>query len=162
MFNSGADQSADADGNVDGYRYWSPVDAVTTDESRYGVRDLAGNVSEWTATWDSHPDYPDKRVPMKRGASFANQENFEMTVRRSANTADDANLSTGFRTARSEPPLPVGSPPQTPSAPETVEGVAPAAKSTDAESMPAETGAETAEKKDASTESEAPSPKTDS
>ncbi len=138
LFNSGIDQDAKASGSKDGFRYWSPVDALTTDESRYGVRGLAGNVSEWTATWDSHPDFPDRTVPVKRGASFTNKENFEVTARRLANSADDANLSTGFRTARSNPPPPPGTPPQTPSAPENAEEVAPAVDSADSEAKPAE------------------------
>ena len=36
-------------GEVDGYNRWSPVDAMTGDKSPYGVMDMAGNVSEWTA-----------------------------------------------------------------------------------------------------------------
>lgn len=134
-FNSGAA------GNPDGHPYWVPVDEMITDESRYGVRGMAGNVSEWTATWDSHPDFPDQQVPMRRGASFANKESFELTARRPAPSAGDASLSVGFRTARSEPPPPPGTPPQTPTAPEAVEtpdaaeeGVAPAPDSPDADS----------------------------
>ncbi len=113
-FNSGAE------GNQDGHPYWAPVDGMNADESRYGVRGMAGNVSEWTATWDSHPDFPDQQVPMRRGASFANKENFELTARRPAPSAGDASLSVGFRTARSDPPPPPGTPPQTPDAPEAV------------------------------------------
>lgn len=136
LFNSGTDQDSESAGSKDGYRYWSAVDALTTDESRYGVRGLAGNVSEWTDSWDSHPDFPDKRVPLKRGASWANKEAFEVAARRPANSANDANLVTGFRTARSEPPLPPGSPPQTPSEPEAAEGVAPTGDPSDSEAQP--------------------------
>ena len=120
-FNSGVDQDAESNGNKDGYRYWAPVDAFPTDESRYGVRGLAGNVSEWTATWDSHPDFPDQLVPIKRGASFVNKDGFEVTARRPAKNAEEANLWTGLRTARSEPPLPPGTPPPRPEAPEKSE-----------------------------------------
>ena len=37
-------------GDTDGFNRWSPVDAMTGDKSPYGVMDMAGNVSEWTAT----------------------------------------------------------------------------------------------------------------
>jgi formylglycine-generating enzyme required for sulfatase activity len=113
-FNSGADQDAESNGNKDGYRYWSPVDAFPTDESRYGVKGMAGNVSEWTDTWDTDPDNPDRKVPIKRGASFATKGGYELTARRPAKSAEEASLWTGFRTARSEPPPPAGTPPPRP------------------------------------------------
>lgn len=101
-FNSGIDHEATdtaAEGEVDGYRFWSPVDAIAADESRYGVIGLAGNVSEWTGTWDAHPDSPDKQVPIKRGASFATKSGFELTARRAGESADERNFWTGFRIA---------------------------------------------------------------
>ncbi|MCB1088230.1 MAG: SUMF1/EgtB/PvdO family nonheme iron enzyme, partial [Verrucomicrobiae bacterium] len=113
-FNSGADQDAESNGNKDGYRYWAPVDAFPQDESRYGVKGLTGNVSEWTDTWDIDPDNPDLKVPIKRGASFATKEGYELTSRRPAKSPDEMNLWTGFRTARSEAPLPAGTPPPRP------------------------------------------------
>ena len=101
-FNSGLDHESKegvAAGSIDGFKYWSPVDAVAADESRYGVIGLAGNVSEWTATWDAHPDVPDKRVPLKRGASFATTAGFELTARRAAETPGERNYWTGIRIA---------------------------------------------------------------
>lgn len=100
--NSGLDhESTDefAAGGIDGYKFWSPVDAITADESRYGIIGLAGNVSEWTATWDAHPDFPDRRVPLKRGASFATTTGFELTARRAAESPEERNFWTGFRVA---------------------------------------------------------------
>ncbi len=99
-FNSGLDNESTAEvkaGSIDGYRYWSPVDGIMADESRYGVIGLAGNVSEWTATWSSHPDFPDRKVPLKRGASFATGSGFELTSRRAADSPDERNFWTGFR-----------------------------------------------------------------
>ena len=99
-FNSGLDHEAAecvAEGSIDGYKFWSPVDALTADESRYGVIGLAGNVSEWTATWDAHPDFPDRKVPLKRGASFATTAGFELTARRAAESPGERNFLTGFR-----------------------------------------------------------------
>lgn len=100
--NSGVDHEkseAGGPGEIDGYRYWNPVDAISADESRYGVIGLAGNVSEWTATWDAHPDSPDKQVPLKRGASFATKSGFDLKSRRAADSAGERNFWTGFRIA---------------------------------------------------------------
>lgn len=101
-FNSGLDHETTEvtrEASVDGYRFWNPVDAIPADESRYGVIGLAGNVSEWTATRDIHPDSPDKQVPIKRGASFATKSGFELTARRAAESSDERNFWTGFRIA---------------------------------------------------------------
>ncbi|MAS94236.1 MAG: hypothetical protein CMO55_13650 [Verrucomicrobiales bacterium] len=100
-FNSGLDyENEDVEGgSVDGFEYWCPVDAIAADESRYGVIGLAGNVSEWIDTWDAHPDSPDKKVPLKRGASFGTTEGFELTSRRASSSADEQNFFTGFRIA---------------------------------------------------------------
>jgi len=113
-FNSGLDHEANEtteEGGVDGYKYWCPVDAIDADESRYAIVGLAGNVSEWTATWDAHPDSPDKQVPLKRGASFATQSGFELTARRAGETAEERNFLTGFRIASDVPdPNPLSEP----------------------------------------------------
>ena len=101
-FNGGVDQDKTdekAAGEIDGFHYWSPVDAFPGDQSGYGVQDLAGNVSEWTDSWEAHPDTPDKKVPIKRGASFTTKEGFEMTARRIAKTPEERNFWTGFRIA---------------------------------------------------------------
>ncbi len=98
-FNSGATQQGS-----DKYRYWAPVDVLEGDVSPYDVKGMAGNVSEWTDSWDTHPDDPDKEVPIRRGNSFQTEEGFELTGRRPANSPEDSALNTGFRTVRSIPP----------------------------------------------------------
>ena len=121
-FNSGIDQEKSEDkapGAVDGYRYWCAVDAMVGDESRYGVRDLAGNVSEWTASWDNHPDSPDKKVPIKRGASFTTKEGFEVAARRVAKDASEKNFWTGFRIASDREVITPMAPAAAPPAPDT-------------------------------------------
>ncbi|MEX2580316.1 MAG: SUMF1/EgtB/PvdO family nonheme iron enzyme [Verrucomicrobiales bacterium] len=126
-FNSGIDHDATDTveaGGVDGYKYWCPVDAIPADESRYGVIGLAGNVSEWTARLHSHPDSPDRKVPLKRGASFATKSGFELTARRAAESPDDRNFWTGFRIASDSenpgrPSIPAPSEPAEPAATET-------------------------------------------
>lgn len=130
-FNSGLDHESKegvAAGSIDGYKYWCPVDAIAADESRYGVIGLAGNVSEWTATWDAHPDVPDKRVPLKRGASFATTAGFELTARRAAETPGERNYWTGFRIASDrEDPVSMATAPAAPAAAPVVEEAAPPA-----------------------------------
>jgi formylglycine-generating enzyme required for sulfatase activity/CheY-like chemotaxis protein len=91
-------------GDVDGYVFWAPVDAIQKDIGPYGVKGQAGNVSEWTASWDYHPNYPDRMVPVKRGGSFLTQDEYESAIRRPANSADEKGISLGFRTASSERP----------------------------------------------------------
>ena len=40
-----------------GLRGWAPVDAIQADRSPYGVIGMAGNVSEWTDSWDASKTY---------------------------------------------------------------------------------------------------------
>lgn len=98
-FNSGVDQQSKEGspaGSVDGYQYWSPVDGIPTDVSNYDVVGMAGNISEWTSSWDtSNKESP---VPIKRGASFGTPKDFESSVRRTADPSD-RNSFTGIRIA---------------------------------------------------------------
>jgi formylglycine-generating enzyme required for sulfatase activity/CheY-like chemotaxis protein len=52
-------------GNVDGYLKWAPVDAFGGDKSPYGVIGMAGNVAEWTGSWDEA-----NRHPIIRGGTY--------------------------------------------------------------------------------------------
>lgn len=98
-------------GGIDGFVLWAPVDRKTQDVSPYGVCDMAGNVSEWTASehageaWPVHPDYPDLRVPVVRGGHFALKSGKDLlTTRTFAESAGETTLARGFRTASSQPP----------------------------------------------------------
>ncbi len=87
-------------GEVDGYNRWSPVDAMPGDRSPYGVMDMAGNVSEWTATV-----IPQGRIPFAivRGGNFGSAD-VVLTRRPPPVAAYDAKDRIGFRTVSDKPP----------------------------------------------------------
>jgi formylglycine-generating enzyme required for sulfatase activity len=98
-------------GSIDGYNLWAPITRVTQDVSPYGVCDMAGNLSEWTAgetvsgEWPAHPDYIDIKVPVVRGGHFGLKSNDQLlTDRRFPESANEATLARGFRTASSSAP----------------------------------------------------------
>lgn len=100
-------------GRIDGYNLWAPITRVTGDVSPYGVCDMAGNVSEWTAgesksgEWPFHPDFIDIKVPVVRGGHFGVKSNDQLlTDRRFPESANEATLGRGFRVASSTPPSP--------------------------------------------------------
>jgi formylglycine-generating enzyme required for sulfatase activity/CheY-like chemotaxis protein len=67
--NSGADHAPnepEKTGEVDGFNFWNQVDKMKNDQSSFGVIGMAGNVSEWTATWT-----PDNRFPIVKGGNFS-------------------------------------------------------------------------------------------
>lgn len=82
-----------AKGEVDGYNFWSPVDAMTGDKSPYGVMDMAGNVSEWTAT------VLGKDHPVVRGGNYGS-DSVEVTRRFTGLFNIQGNDRIGFRTAK--------------------------------------------------------------
>ena len=85
-------------GKVDGYNFWNSVDKVKGDKSPFGVVGLAGNVSEWTATWT-----PDNRFPIVKGGNFMSAD-----VRLDRRVADRDPAKgedfIGFRTISKTPP----------------------------------------------------------
>lgn len=98
-------------GQKDGYNLWAPINRKTKDISPFGACDMLGNVAEWTATehkddpWPAHPDYPDLRVPVVRGGHFAQKSSPDLlTLRRFAESPNEANLARGFRTASDRAP----------------------------------------------------------
>ena len=61
-------------GDKDGFKRSSPVNAPYTDKSPFGVQGLAGNVSEWTASFDEDPQDPRSKIPVIRGGNWKNPD----------------------------------------------------------------------------------------
>ena len=87
----------EATGEVDGYVYWNPVDALSHDKSPYRVIGMAGNVAEWVATWDAA-----KKHPIVKGGSFMSSD--VRLDRRSEVVPDSTSEALGFRTISHQPP----------------------------------------------------------
>ena len=100
--NTGSDFHEDSKvkAEVDGYNRWSPVDAMPGDKSFYGVMDMAGNVSELTATIVPKGAL---KYPVVCGGNFKGPD-VEVTFR--INTVPDllGKDIIGFRTVSDTPP----------------------------------------------------------
>jgi formylglycine-generating enzyme required for sulfatase activity/CheY-like chemotaxis protein len=98
--NSNADYNGNdpgAKGQVDGFNFWNPVDKIKGDKSPFGIIGMAGNVREWTGTWDKA-----KKRPIVKGGSFMSSD-----VRLDQRTDLDASAvseALGFRTVSHTPP----------------------------------------------------------
>jgi len=90
-------------GDVDGYKRWSPVNVPESDRSPYGVRGMAGNVSEWTATMAPHEEGLGGEVPVVRGGNWGNPEH-HLTRRRAILDPLQPQDTLGFRTVSDTPP----------------------------------------------------------
>lgn len=103
--NTGADfkPNPKEGGEIDGHRRWARVDEPAGDKSTYGVQGMAGNVSEWTATWGSSEDGMGVDVPVVRGGNWANPEH-HLTRRRTILDALQQQDTLGFRTVSDTPP----------------------------------------------------------
>ena len=100
--NSSADYSNDpkAPGKIDGYNRWAPVNKNQDDESHYGVLNMTGNVSEWTASTERIMGFD---TPIIRGGSFRLPD-YELTKRRTDILQEQSRMSLGFRTVSDKPP----------------------------------------------------------
>jgi formylglycine-generating enzyme required for sulfatase activity/CheY-like chemotaxis protein len=98
--NSNADHNPNdpsALGKVDGYNFWNPVDKVKGDKSPFEIVGMAGNVREWTGTWDAV-----KKRPVVKGGSFMSSD---VTVSQRADLDPNAaSEGIGFRTISRTPP----------------------------------------------------------
>jgi hypothetical protein len=90
-------------GKTDGFGLWARVGSKNTDKSPYGVMDMAGNVSEWTDSWELHPDFPTVKVPIIRGGNW-NSSLQPLTTREISKSPLVQNRMIGFRCAADTPP----------------------------------------------------------
>jgi formylglycine-generating enzyme required for sulfatase activity len=99
--NSNADfnpNNPSAKGLVDGFNFWNPVDAVKGDKSPFGVVGMAGNVREWTSSWDAQ-----NKHPIIKGGSYMSTD-VRLDQRTDNFDPSSYNESLGFRTVSHTPP----------------------------------------------------------
>lgn len=89
-------------GEIDGSRRWSRVDQPAGDESPWGARGMAGNVSEWTASTAPHEKEPSVEVPVIRGGNWQAPD-FAVTRRRAILDKLEGKDTLGFRTVSDKP-----------------------------------------------------------
>jgi formylglycine-generating enzyme required for sulfatase activity/DNA-binding NarL/FixJ family response regulator len=94
-------------GEIDGFDRWAPVDAMKKDKSPYGVMDMAGNVSEWTSTYDTDPKLTSNKIPVIRGGNFKirTPEDYSAKKRVLLITDLEAGEALGFRTVSDTAPV---------------------------------------------------------
>jgi len=87
-------------GMAAGYRGTLPVGILASGASPYGVMDMAGNVSEWTADW--YQPYPGmgEKFRITRGGGWFSDETQLQTFFRNSTAPEAANDDLGFRCAR--------------------------------------------------------------
>lgn len=84
-------------GAVDGFNFWNPVDKVLGDKSPYGVMGMAGNLREWTGTWNMRT-----RTVIAKGGGFKSPDSrVDQRVDLDPGAHDEA---LGFRTVSRTPP----------------------------------------------------------
>ncbi|MFM8457687.1 MAG: formylglycine-generating enzyme family protein, partial [Chthoniobacterales bacterium] len=103
--NTGADVKSNPKegGEIDGHRRWARADEPEGDASSYGARGMAGNVSEWTATWAPSEDGMGGDVPVVRGGNWGNPEHI-VTRRRAILDPLQQQDTLGFRTVSDTQP----------------------------------------------------------
>lgn len=103
--NTGADLKSNPEegGEIDGSRRWARIDQPAGDKSPYGIRGMAGNVSEWTATWAPSEDGMGGEVPVVRGGNWGNPDHI-VTRRRTILDPLQQQDTLGFRTVSDTSP----------------------------------------------------------
>jgi formylglycine-generating enzyme required for sulfatase activity len=101
--NTGKDYDDINRGKIDGYLRWAPVNAHPGDDSPYHVRDMAGNVCEWTNSWVPMKNAPKEQVPVICGGSWADTE-VRVTTRQTSVQPGQYHQVIGYRIVRETPP----------------------------------------------------------
>ena len=103
LANTGSDYNPNPDpkvgGQNDGFKRWSPVNKPKTDISSFGVSGMAGNVSEWTATWAADAESTGDKVPVYRGGNWKTADENTILRRGTKFTEYRNDEALGFRTA---------------------------------------------------------------
>jgi formylglycine-generating enzyme required for sulfatase activity/CheY-like chemotaxis protein len=86
----------------DDFARWSPVDAIRTDRSPFGVKGMAGNVSEWTATW-AESEVAGGKAPVIKGGNYSGDD-YRLTRRVTSQLPSQNHPALGFRTVSDAPP----------------------------------------------------------
>ena len=89
-------------GEIDGHKRWSRIDQPSGDISPFRVRNMAGNVSEWTASMAPSEDGMGGDVPVVRGGNWSNPEH-HLTRRRAILDPLQQQDALGFRTVSDKP-----------------------------------------------------------
>ena len=104
LANTGSDFSPNPDPKVgaqtDGFKRWSPVNKPETDKTDAGVCGMAGNVSEWTATWAEDAERTGDKVPVYRGGNWKAANEKTILRRGTKLTEFHSDDALGFRTAQ--------------------------------------------------------------
>ncbi len=90
-------------GGMDGFAQTSPVNFIKGDVSPFGIKGMAGNVAEWTSSFDSSRVISSVKVPIVRGGHWKSVE-IPMTYRDNANGENERTDYIGFRCASDTPP----------------------------------------------------------
>jgi len=101
--NTGADFTSDPEAKavIDGFKRWSPVDETPQDASPYGAKNMAGNVSEWTSSYDRGEHF-EEPVPVIRGGNYQNPD-AKITRRFMGRTPLQSDEALGFRVVTDKP-----------------------------------------------------------
>ena len=86
-----------------GKQRWAPVDAMPGDRSPYDVYDMAGNVAEWTDSWNAAGKFPVIRGGSCRSVNDTGNPDVKVTRRLNELYPEENSEYLGFRTAASEP-----------------------------------------------------------
>lgn len=110
LVNSSADFSPNPTlkGDIDGFNRWAPVNNLKSDVSPFGAIQMAGNVAEWTATWDDDPQ-GNNSIPVIRGGHFNSTASdgtpdVRATRRVVLLLPDQSDIRLGLRTVSDTPP----------------------------------------------------------